>query len=65
MVGHSGQLLCLCAQGLTLVFVAKKRDADAIEDFLVENKFPAVTIHGDRTQEEREYVRNSLSNKGL
>ncbi len=47
------------AQGLTLVFVETKRGADALEDFLAGNGFPATSIHGDRSQQERESVRNS------
>ena len=44
-------------QGLTLVFVETKRGADALEDFLARNGFPATSIHGDRSQSEREQVR--------
>lgn len=44
-------------QGLTLVFVETKRGADALEDFLAGNNFPATSIHGDRSQQEREAVR--------
>ena len=44
-------------QGLTLVFVETKRGADALEDYLVRNNFPATSIHGDRSQQEREMVR--------
>ena len=40
--------------GLTLVFVETKRMADMLSDFLLENNFPATSIHGDRTQRERE-----------
>ncbi len=43
-------------QGLTLVFVETKAWADRLERFLVQNKFPATTIHGDLSQDEREYV---------
>ena len=43
-------------QGLTLVFVETKRGADALEDYLTGNGFPATSIHGDRTQQEREAV---------
>lgn len=46
----------LVSQGLTLVFVETKRGADALEDFLTGNQFPATSIHGDRTQQEREAV---------
>ena len=48
-------------QGLTLVFVETKRGADALEDFLAGNGFPATSIHGDRTQLEREAVSPILS----
>merc|ERR1711871_28925 len=41
-------------EGLTLVFVETKRNADAIEQFLCRNNFPATSIHGDRSQRERE-----------
>lgn len=41
-------------QGLTLVFVETKRMADALCDFLIHQNFPATSIHGDRTQRERE-----------
>lgn len=40
--------------GLTLVFVETKRGADQLEDFLYQNGKPATSIHGDRTQQERE-----------
>ena len=51
-------------QGLTLVFVETKRGADALEDFLVRQGLAATSIHGDRSQMERERVR-SLSFQGL
>lgn len=41
-------------QGLTLVFVETKRMADSLSDFLVRQSFAATSIHGDRTQRERE-----------
>lgn len=44
---------------MTLVFVETKKGADALEDYLARNGFPATTIHGDRTQQEREMVRPS------
>ena len=40
--------------GLTLIFVETKRMADALSDFLINQNFPATSIHGDRTQRERE-----------
>ncbi|PHH78096.1 hypothetical protein CDD80_7389 [Ophiocordyceps camponoti-rufipedis] len=50
------------AGGLTLIFVETKRMADSLSDFLINQNFPATSIHGDRTQREREraleYFRN-------
>lgn len=40
--------------GLTLVFVETKRMADMLCDFLHYNRLMATSIHGDRTQRERE-----------
>lgn len=42
------------ANGLTLIFVETKRMADSLSDFLINQNFPATSIHGDRTQRERE-----------
>ncbi|KAF2863647.1 DEAD-domain-containing protein [Piedraia hortae CBS 480.64] len=39
---------------LTLIFVETKRMADTLSDFLINQGFPATSIHGDRTQRERE-----------
>lgn len=39
---------------LTLIFVETKKGADALEDFLYQWKHPVTSIHGDRTQKERE-----------
>ena len=46
--------------GLTLVFVETKRGADQLEDFLCTNGKPATSIHGDRTQQEREAALKSF-----
>ena len=40
--------------GLTLVFVETKRMADMLSEFLLGSSFAATSIHGDRTQRERE-----------
>lgn len=40
--------------GLTLVFVETKRSADILSDYLIANDYLATSIHGDRTQRERE-----------
>ncbi|KAG6511115.1 DEAD-box ATP-dependent RNA helicase 37-like [Zingiber officinale] len=47
-------------QSLTLVFVETKRGADSLEHWLCMNGFPATTIHGDRTQQEREQALRSF-----
>jgi len=47
-------LLTSNQSGLTLVFVETKRMADMLSDFLLGNSFAATSIHGDRTQRERE-----------
>lgn len=41
---------------LTLIFVETKKMADMLSDFLMMNNQPATSIHGDRTQREREYA---------
>ncbi|XP_042003320.1 DEAD-box ATP-dependent RNA helicase 37-like [Salvia splendens] len=45
---------------LTLVFVETKKGADSLEHWLCMNGFPATTIHGDRTQQERETALRSF-----
>jgi len=40
--------------GLTLVFTETKRMADHLEEYLYNSGFSAASIHGDRTQSERE-----------
>ncbi|KAJ9541402.1 hypothetical protein OSB04_027908 [Centaurea solstitialis] len=47
-------------QPLTLVFVETKKGADSLEYWLCGNGFPATTIHGDRTQPERELALRSF-----
>ncbi|XP_056171138.1 DEAD-box ATP-dependent RNA helicase 37-like [Syzygium oleosum] len=47
-------------QALTLVFVETKRGADSLENWLYTNGFPATTIHGDRSQQERELALRSF-----
>ncbi|XP_078695486.1 ATP-dependent RNA helicase DDX3Y-like isoform X8 [Branchiostoma floridae x Branchiostoma belcheri] len=39
---------------LTLTFVETKKGADALEDFLYREGYPVSSIHGDRSQRERE-----------
>ncbi|CAO2822103.1 unnamed protein product [Amaranthus hypochondriacus] len=47
-------------QALTLVFVETKKGADALEHWLSINGFPATSIHGDRSQQERELALRSF-----
>lgn len=42
------------------MFVETKRGADELERFLCMNRLPATSIHGDRSQEQREAVSVSL-----
>ncbi|KAM0793338.1 DEAD-box ATP-dependent RNA helicase [Microbotryomycetes sp. NB124-2] len=42
--------------GLTLIFVETKRMADLLEGFLSQANLPTTSIHGDRSQREREYA---------
>ena len=39
---------------LTLVFVETKKGADALEDFLYREGYACTSIHGDRSQRDRE-----------
>lgn len=56
-------LLSSDEQGLTLVFVETKRNADYLCDFLINQNFPATSIHGDRTQRERERALEMFRNR--
>ncbi|KAH9287676.1 hypothetical protein KI387_031793, partial [Taxus chinensis] len=47
-------------QALTLVFVETKKGADSLEYWLSSNDFPATSIHGDRSQQERELALRSF-----
>merc|ERR1719174_2054697 len=41
---------------LTLIFVEKKRDAARVEKELIRSGYDAMSIHGDRSQREREHA---------
>ncbi|RNA31172.1 ATP-dependent RNA helicase bel isoform X1 [Brachionus plicatilis] len=47
---------------LTLVFVETKRGADDLEHFLTGKRLPAASIHGDKSQAEREDALRSFKN---
>ena len=55
-------LLGMTTVGLTLIFVETKRMADLLEGFLSQNRIPATSIHGDRSQREREYAIETFKN---
>jgi ATP-dependent RNA helicase DDX3X len=48
------ELLLSGEAGLTLIFVQTKKMADTIDFSLFKKQFPVTSIHGDRTQAERE-----------
>lgn len=45
---------CSGKDSLTLVFVETKKGADALEDFLYREGYACTSIHGDRSQRDRE-----------
>ena len=47
---------------MTLVFVETKKGADSLEYFLYSQGYPATSIHGDRSQKEREDALSSFRN---
>ncbi|XP_060064011.1 ATP-dependent RNA helicase DDX3X-like isoform X1 [Ylistrum balloti] len=49
-------------EALTLTFVETKKGADALEDFLIMEGYPATSIHGDRSQKEREEALRQFRN---
>lgn len=48
------EFLSRAPEGLILVFVETKRGADYLEECLCRENFPAISIHGDKSQRERE-----------
>ncbi len=48
------KFLLTIEEGLILIFVETKRNCDFVEDVLCERGFPAASIHGDKSQRERE-----------
>ena len=51
---HLMRFLLTIEEGLILIFVETKRNCDYIEDVLCGKGFPACSIHGDKSQRERE-----------
>lgn len=50
----------LSSDSLTLVFVETKRGADMLEDFLCNHQYNVNSIHGDRSQAQREEALKSF-----
>ena len=48
------EFLSYMKDGLVLIFVETKRGADMLEDALRDHGIPAISIHGDKNQRERE-----------
>lgn len=59
-VVHAKCLFFTAPDSLTLVFVETKKGADALEDFLYQEGYPVASIHGDRSQREREEALRSF-----
>ncbi|CAF3425393.1 unnamed protein product [Rotaria sp. Silwood1] len=55
-------LLNIQADTLTLVFVETKRGADMLEEFLCNHQYAVNSIHGDRSQAQREDALKSFKN---
>jgi len=53
-VQHLMGFLLTIQDGLILIFVETKRSCDYLEDVLCNKGFPACSIHGDKSQRERE-----------
>lgn len=51
---RSDILVFVGKDSLTLVFVETKKGADALEDFLYREGYACTSIHGDRSQRDRE-----------
>ncbi len=51
-----------CLDALTLVFVETKRGADVLEEFLGSHQYSVNSIHGDRSQAQREDALKSFKN---
>lgn len=59
-IEHLMRFLLTIEEGLILIFVETKRSCDYIEDVLCGKGFPACSIHGDKSQREREQALRSF-----
>ncbi len=57
---NSLNFVALAPDSLTLVFVETKKGADSLETYLERDGYPVTSIHGDRSQREREEALNSF-----
>ena len=55
-------LMRMDKQAFVLIFVETRRNADELEDFLMRQNYQAISIHGDKSQFEREKALNSFKN---
>jgi len=61
-IEHIMRFLLTVQEGLILIFVETKRSCDYVEDVLCAKGFPACSIHGDKSQREREDALRSFKN---
>jgi ATP-dependent RNA helicase DDX3X len=59
-MAHLMRFLLTIEEGLILIFVETKRICDQLEDVLCSKGFPACSIHGDKSQNERESALRSF-----
>ena len=59
-MGALMKFLLTIEDGLILIFVETKRSCDYVEDILSSRGFPACSIHGDKSQREREEALRSF-----
>merc|ERR1719221_1008203 len=59
---HLMKFLLTVQEGLILIFVETKRACDYVEEVLCQRGFPACSIHGDKSQREREDALRSFKN---
>jgi len=52
-------------EGLKLIFVETRKDADTVEKELIHEGLDAISIHGDRTQAEREHALKMFRNNKI
>ena len=56
LIEELSQIMADAEPGKVIIFTAKKVTADEVASTLNRERFPAVAIHGDKSQNERDYV---------